>query len=151
VIRPALAIVAALSTTGAAMAQTAGPPAALRPAAVAGAGFNVADLAAARDWYQSKLGMRVLFTVPKDGKPYEHIMTLGEGKGRAVLALVQVDKRPPGPNPFGRVILQVPDGKALAAWLKTQGVQTREIVPNVAYMLTDPEGNPVELYTPAKR
>jgi len=27
-------------------------------------------------------------------------------------------------------------------------VAVREVIPNTAYFVTDPEGNPVELYTP---
>jgi len=35
-----------------------------------------------------------------------------------------------------------------ADWLK--GVESREVIPNVAYFIRDPEGDPVELYTPPK-
>ena len=48
------------------------------------------------------------------------------------------------------MILAVPNAKGLADWLKTQGVESREVIANVAYFIRDPEGNPVELYTPAK-
>lgn len=125
-------------------------PAALKPTHVAGPGLNVRDLEAMKTWYMTKLGMSVLFTVPRNGKVYEYIMRLDDGPGRAVIALVQ-SNRAPGPNTFSRVILEVPDARGLAAFLETQGVKSREVVPNVAYFIQDPEGNPIELYTPAKR
>ena len=67
------------------------------------------------------------------------------------LALLASPTRPEGPNPFSRIILNVPDAKGLADHLKTQGIASREVIPNVAYFLDDPEGNAVELFTPPKR
>jgi len=58
--------------------------------------------------------------------------------------------RPPGPNGFGRVILETPDAKALGQLLAARGVPMREVVPGAAYFITDPEGNAIELYTPPK-
>ncbi|HEY2753763.1 MAG TPA: VOC family protein [Phenylobacterium sp.] len=135
-------------TAGAAWAQ--GPPAALKPAHVAGPGLNVTDLEGQKAWYMAKLGMSVTNTLQRSGKPYEYIMGFGDGPGAAIIALLQSPQRPPGPNAFSRVILAVPDAKALAEWLKTQGVESREVIPNAAYFIRDPEGNPIELYTPAK-
>ena len=54
-------------------------------------------------------------------------------------------------NTLSRLILHVPDARALAAHLAKQGIMTSEVVPGVAYFLSDPEGNPVELYTPPSR
>ena len=39
---------------------------------------------------------------------------------------------------------------ACQSWLKGQGVESREVIPNAAYFIRDPEGNPIELYTPPK-
>jgi catechol 2,3-dioxygenase-like lactoylglutathione lyase family enzyme len=128
---------------------TAEIPAALAPKAIAGAGINVKDLEAQKAWYVEKLGMRLLDTYQRDGKPFEYIM--GYGGPGAVLALLASSQRPAGPNLMGRVILQVPDAKGLADHLKTQGVPNREALPNVAYFIQDPEGNPIELYTPPAR
>jgi len=58
--------------------------------------------------------------------------------------------RPPGPNGFGRVILETPDAKALGQLLAGRGAPMREVVPGVAYFITDPEGNAIELYTPPR-
>lgn len=141
-----LAAAVGLTASGA----VAAPPASLRPAHVAGPGLYVADLEAQKAWYMDKLGMSVTNTMKRDGQPFEYIMGFGDGDGAAILALAKTGQRPAGPNGFSRVILAVPDAKGLADWLKTQGVENREVIPNVAYFVRDPEGNPVELYTPPK-
>ena len=137
------------------MAQTAAPPAAipaaLAPTAVAGPGINVADLEGQKTWYEAKLGMRVISAIRRDGEIFEYIMGYRGGPGAAIVVLMQSASRPRGPNGFSRLILTVPDAKGLAGFLTTQGVANREVVPDVAYFITDPEGNPIELYTPAKR
>jgi catechol-2,3-dioxygenase len=51
---------------------------------------------------------------------------------------------------MGRIILAVPDAKGLAEWLKTQGVDNRQVIAGVAYFINDPEGNVIELYTAPK-
>jgi len=136
----------ALAASGAA----AGPPAELKPAHVAGPGLYVADLEAQKAWYMDKLGMSVTTAMQRDGQTFEYIMGFGDGAGAAILALAKTGKRPDGPNGFSRVILATPNAKGLADWLKTQGVESREVIANVAYFIRDPEGNPVELYTPPK-
>lgn len=133
-----------------ASAATAGPPAGLTPAHVSGPGVNVLDLEAARTWYVDKLGMHVVRTYDRAGKPFEYVLNFNDGPDRAVLVLALSTRRPPGPNLNSRLILLVPDAKGLAAWLKTVGVEPREVVKDVAYFVVDPEGNPVELYTPPK-
>lgn len=121
-----------------------------------GPGLYVRDLAGARQWYESRLGLTVMKTYPTApggpdaGQPYEYIMSFGDGADRAVLVLTKSTTRPAGPNTFARVILQAPDAKGLATRLKAQGVEMREVIPDVAYFLIDPEGNKVELYTPPK-
>lgn len=139
-------IAMALSTTTAAAGEI---PAALMPKAVAGPGLNVTDLEAQRAWYQDKLGMRVINTISRQGKPHEYVM--GYDPRGAIVALLEAPQRPAGPNRMSRVILQVPDAKGLAEFLKGQGVENREVVPGVAYFIADPEGNPIELYTPPAR
>jgi len=121
-------------------------PAALTPKRIAGPGINVHDLEGQRAWYQEKLGMRLVDTVRRDGKPFEYILGY-EGSG-TILALLHDPERPAGANHMSRLILLVPDAKALAEHLETQGVAAREVLPNAAYFIEDPEGNPVELYTP---
>jgi catechol-2,3-dioxygenase len=139
---------AAWMAAGAALAE---PPANLKPAHVAGAGLNVMDLEGQKAWYSAKLGMTVTNTIKAaDGSPREYVMGYGGGPTAAIVALLKSPARQPGPNAMGRIILLVPDAKALADWLKTQGVENRQVIPNVAYFINDPEGNAIELYTPAK-
>ena len=131
-------------------AACAAPPAGLKPSHIAGPGVNVADLEAAKAWYVDKLGMTQVRSYDRDGKPFEYVLNFNDGPDRAVLVLMLSAKRPPGPNLNSRLILQVPDARGLAAHLKTVGVEAREVVADVAYFIADPEGNPIELYTPPK-
>jgi len=136
----------------AATAATAAPPGGLKPQHVAGPGLNVLDLEAQKAWYMDMLGMSVADTLQRQGKPYEYIMGFGDGPSGAIIALLQSPQRPPGPNAYGRIILAVPNAKGLADWLLKRGVENREVIPNVAYFIRDPEGNALELYTaPAKK
>ncbi|HZZ32321.1 MAG TPA: VOC family protein [Phenylobacterium sp.] len=140
-----LGAVAAMSAAGAAVA--AGPPADLKPAHVAGPGLYVIDLEAQKAWYSEKLGLSVRDTIQRGGTPYEYVMGYSDGPAGAILALAKSTMRPAGANAFSRVILATPNAKGLADWLKAQGVENREVIPNVAYFIRDPEGNNVELYT----
>lgn len=142
-----IGLAAALLLGGAAAAA---PPAAIAPNVISGWGWNVMDLEAQKSWYEAKLGMKVLRTYDRDGKVFEYIMGFDNAPaGSAILALLAWPERKPGPSTAGRLILIVPDSKALSEWLTAQGVQTRMVVPG-AYFFTDPEGNPIELYTPPK-
>ena len=143
--------VAAAAILGAGAARADGPPASLKPAKVDGAGLNVMDLEAQKAWYSAKLGMTLVNTIKApDGSPREYIMGYGGGPEAAIVALLKSPARQPGPNAMGRIILGVPDAKGLADWLKTQGVEARQVIPNVAYFIADPEGNAIELYTAPK-
>ena len=62
-------LLAALFLAEAARAEP--PPAALRPQAIAGSGWSVLNIDAARDWYIDKLGMKLLNTYSRDGNPIE--------------------------------------------------------------------------------
>jgi catechol-2,3-dioxygenase len=144
---------AALAATAwmTAAAALAEPPANLKPAHVAGAGLNVIDLEGQKAWYAAKLGMTVTNTIKApDGSPREYVMGYGGGPTAAIVALLKSSTRQPGPNSMGRIILLVPDAKALADWLNTQGVPSRQVIANTAYFINDPEGNAIELYTPPK-
>jgi catechol 2,3-dioxygenase-like lactoylglutathione lyase family enzyme len=124
----------------------AAPPANLAPKTISGWGWNVMDLEAQKAWYIDKLGMKQVGVYQRDGKVFEYIMGY-DAAGGAILALLASPQRKPGPSSAGRLILRVPDSKALADWLATQGVTARMVAPG-AYFIADPEGNPIELYTP---
>ena len=140
------ALISSLAVAGAAAEPM---PAALRPSHILGAAVNVADLDAERDWYVAKLGMQVVGQYPAKGTPFEWFLAFDKTEGHATVTLTK-KARPPGANPYGRTIIQAPDAKGLAAWLKTQGVAVREAVPGMAYFVEDPEQNQIELYTPPK-
>lgn len=138
------------ATTAHAATPAADPlPAALRPTEVAGVGFNVMDLEAERDWYVSRLGMQVTGVLGAKDKPFELILGFGEGPHAAYLALLRSSNRSGALNGAARLILHVPDAKALAARLAAEGAPTRELIPGTAYFVTDPEGNTIELYRAA--
>jgi len=141
----AAAMLAGMGLAGTALAA---PPANLAPGNISGWGWNSIDLEAQKAWYETRLGMKVVRTYNRDGKVYEYIMGFeGAGPQSAILALLASPQRKPGPSTAGRLILRVPDSKALADWLATQGVAARLVAPG-AYFIADPEGNPIELYTP---
>jgi len=126
------------------------PPANLLPTAVGGAVVYVHNLEAMRQWYQTMLGFQVRTVYRRDGAIFEYI--LGIGDSPAFMGLMQSSARPQGSNTNSRVVLPVPNPKALADHMATQGVYVREAVPGSAYFLLDPEGNQVEIYrlsTPA--
>jgi catechol-2,3-dioxygenase len=136
-------------SAGANVAWADGPPAGLTPTKVDGAGLNCMDIEAQKAWYAGKLGMTLANTMKAaDGSPREYIMSYAPGS--AVVALLKSPARQPGPNAMGRIILAVPNAKGLADWLKTQGVDNRQVIANVAYFIADPEGNAIELYTAPK-
>src|ERR1051326_9088360 len=95
-------IFAAAMAAGLALAAGAahadGPPADLKPSKVDGAGLNVMDLEAQKAWYSSKLGMTLLNTIQREGKPYEYLMGYGGGPDAAIVALLKSPTRQPGPN-----------------------------------------------------
>lgn len=141
----AAAMLAGMGLAGTALAA---PPANLAPRTVSGWGWNVMDLPAEKAWYEAKLGMRLVRTYDREGKAYEYIMGFeGAAPDTAILALLASPNRKPGPSTAGRLILRVPDSKGLADWLAKEGVTARMVAPG-AYFIADPEGNPIELYTP---
>jgi len=125
----------------------AAPPAAIAPKGISGWGWNVMDLEAQKAWYIDKLGMQQVGVYSREGKVFEYIMGFEAGRDGAILALLASPQRKPGPSTAGRLILRVPDSKALSEHLTKDGVPTRLVAPG-AYFFADPEGNPIEIYTP---
>lgn len=151
-----IAAAAALLATGGAFAQTPktdlgtgpaleGPPATLLPERVGGAVVYVRDLEAQRQWYETMLGFKVVNTYSRNGQVFEYIMNTGDQMG-GFMGIARNDARPNGYNTNARVVLPVPDPRALASFFASKGVFVREAVPGSAYLILDPEGNQVELY-----
>ena len=55
--------------------------------------------------------------------------------------------RPPGYNAFSRLILEVPNPRALAEHIHSQGFSMSVILKNYVYMVMDPEGNQIEIFS----
>lgn len=134
--------------TSAATASTSHDAAGGGLKALLGAGLYVRDLEAARGWYESVLGLDLLRTIRKDGRDYEHVLGIKGSSTRAILALVARPDREDAPNTSGRIIFEAVDARAMAAAMRERGLEVREAVPGRAYFLSDPEGNPIEFYTP---
>jgi hypothetical protein len=107
------------------------------------------DLEGQRAWYAAKLGMTLFGTTKAaDGSTREYIMGYALGSDTAIVTLLKWPTGQAPPNAMGRIILGVPNAKGLADWLKTQGVDNIQMVANVSYSISDPEGNAIVLYTP---
>jgi len=120
------------------------PQALTATATIRGANFFVNDLEAQRAWYEQMLGMKVLRTFARDGELFEYLMGYDD-PASARLALAKAP-RPPGANSFSRIMIAVPDAKALADHLYGQGALIREAIPGRTFFVYDPEGNCIEFY-----
>lgn len=125
---------------------TIGPiPANLKPNRISGPAINCADFEKQKEWYTTVLGMTVVQTLERNGKPFEYLLSTDKERGsNAILALLN-GKREPGATTYGRVIFGVADGEATAAHLRSHGVAVRKVAVG-AYFLNDPEGNLIELF-----
>src|SRR5947207_1158598 len=98
----ALGLGAAL-TLALAMPAAAAPPANLAPKNVSGWGWNVMDLEAQKTWYETRLGMKMVRKLDREGKAFEYIMAFdGAVPESAILALLASPQRKPGPSSAGR-------------------------------------------------
>jgi len=122
-------------------------PADKTPVRMGGMVFFVNDLEAQRIWYENVLGMKVVRTYERDGKLFEYIMAYEDQN--QVLALM-LDRRPAGAQSVARLLLRVPDPKALADHLYANGIAVRCSSP-MSCVMTDPEGNSIEISNPRPR
>jgi catechol 2,3-dioxygenase-like lactoylglutathione lyase family enzyme len=120
-------------------------PANLKPPRLRGSVITVADLPAEQKWYETVFS----FVKVRDVSANEIVESLEPGNPNAVNLVLQRGKREPGATTYGRLIINVDDAKGIAAFLQTHGVTTRQVIPNQAYFINDPEGNLIELYQPS--
>ena len=142
-----LAAAMALSCAGCATAQALPPLAeSERPLRMSGMGLNVDDLEAQKAFYTDVLGYKTVVRVPgPDGTAYEYILSMdGTLTGGALLVLTKHD-RDAGSTSFGRIVLAVPDGRAMAERAVAGGA-TAENLRDGTNFIKDPEGNLIELY-----
>ena len=119
-------------------------PKKLLPVRIAGTAFYVNNLEAQRKWYETMFGMEVYRIYERDGVIFEYVMV--SPGGDTALALM-TSMRPPGYNSYSRLILEVPNARALAEHIHSQGASMRVAARNIAYMVLDPEGNQIEIFT----
>ena len=67
-------------------------------------------------------------------------------EGNTGLALMS-GLRPPGYNSYCRLIFEVPNPRALAEHVHSQGSSMSVILKNYVYMIMDPEGNQIEIFS----
>jgi len=142
-----------LAVLGAAAVFTSGPsparaqasplPEALRPHRAAGLALNVSDLERSRSFYTDVLGMKVVGSGPEGG-PVRYY-TLGMSGDRATDTLLVLSKGASAPaTSFGRVILYVPDARALAQRVAVAGYPVARLSDRIN-LVNDPDGYLVEL------
>lgn len=125
------------------MRTWAAAPQELLPVRVAGFALYVNNLEAQRTWYETMFGMEVRRIYERDGVAFEYVMSSpGTNTGLALMTSM----RPPGYNAFSRLILEVPNARALAEHIHRQGCSMSVVAKNVVYMVMDPEGNQIEIF-----
>lgn len=142
----------AAALAGPAAAQAVAPlPDAERPIRASGVGLNVADVERSRQFYTEVLGFKVAARVPAQGPAQEYLLGLTGDLRADTLIVVRKGAPQPGAASFGRIVLVVPDGAALAK----RAVAAGRPAPKVAHgtnFITDPDGYSIELYQrPATR
>jgi len=148
-----LVVAATLAIPAAACAETVPAlPEAMKPLRMSGMGLNVRDIEAAKTFYTDVLGYKVAARVPaKDGTAAEYLLSLSGTITDGGL-LVLTNRAPvAGSTSFGRVILVVPNGRAMAERVVAAGGKADKVADGTN-IVRDPEGNVIELYQrPAPR
>jgi catechol 2,3-dioxygenase-like lactoylglutathione lyase family enzyme len=143
-----LAGAAALAALAApASAQTPPPamPDAIRPIRMSGVGLTVSDLERSMRFYTEVLGMKVGVRLPASGPAEEYLLGFtGDIRADALVVLRQGVVQP-GATSFGRVVLAVPNGRAMAERVKAGGGDAPKIVDGTN-LVRDPDGYMIELY-----
>lgn len=144
-----LAVTAALAC-GAVQAQTAGPPPA-KALGVMSATFATTDLDRSIAFYTKGLGLTA--KAPMERKEVTEVPLIFPGGGMSLLLMKwKGDAASPHGKPrIGRLILNVPDIKALAAQLEAAGYPLQRPVAEqpqfhiLVGLAEDPDGNQLEL------
>lgn len=117
----------------------------IRPHGLSGVALNVVDIEREKDFYINVLGMQVVQRIPSQGRLREYLLAFGSSaKDGPVVILTKTDKVDPKATDFGRLVLDVPNGEALARRAAEAGYPPRRIVEG-SNTLTDPEGHKIEL------
>lgn len=143
-----LAALAALVMAGSAAAQSALAPLTneVKPVRMSGLGLRVSDIERSKAFYTDVLGFKVDAKVPgKDGKVLEYLLGMtGDLNSDGLLVLGQ-GAVTPGAQSFGRIVMVVPNGRAMAERVKAGGGDAPKIVDGTN-IVHDPDGYVIELY-----
>ncbi|MBN1664153.1 MAG: VOC family protein [Deltaproteobacteria bacterium] len=120
------------------------PPPELLPVRLAGMALYVNNLEAQRKWYETMFGMKVHRIYERDGVIFEYVMVTPGGNTAALPLMTSM--RPPGYNAFSRIVIEVPNARALAEHIHSQGSSMSVVAKNIVYMVMDPEGNQIEIF-----
>jgi lactoylglutathione lyase len=140
------ALTLGLALSSAAMAQTVPPlDAAIKPTRESGMGLRVSDLERSMRFYTEVLGYKIDQKVPAQGKTVEYLLGYtGDSQADALLVISQGVVQP-GATAFGRLILTVPNGRALAQRVAANG-GTVDKLADGTNIVKDPDGYVIELY-----
>ena len=115
--------------------------------------YIVNDVAAAVEFYVSKLGFEVELQVPAFASLVRNDLTLWLGGPKSSAARPMLDGAVPSAGGWSRFVLVVDDLESVVSRLKDDGVTFKnEIVENQGRKQTlceDPSGNVIELQQPA--
>lgn len=137
----------ALFAAGAATAQAVPPLAdGVRPIRVSGVGLTVSDLERSRAFYTDVLGLRVDARVPAQGKAVEYLLGMTGDLRADTLVVLRQGEVKPGATGFGRLVLVVPDGRAMAERVAAAGVPQPTPPRDGTNVVSDPDGYRIELY-----
>lgn len=120
-------------------------PANLKPDRIRSSVIMVSDLPGMTKWYETVWG----FVKTREVNASEYVFSLNPADPNATALILQRGARQPGATSYGRLILNVANAKGVADFLQTHGVTTRQVIPNQAYFINDPEGNQIEIYQAA--
>ncbi|MBN1664151.1 MAG: VOC family protein [Deltaproteobacteria bacterium] len=118
-------------------------PAELLPVRIAATCLYTTHLEAQREWYEKMLGFKVSRAMERDGRIFEYIM---ETPGGSTILTLAEGIRPPGYNSYTRLVLEVPNARALAEHIHSQRSSMLIAAKNIVYMVIDPEGNQIEIF-----
>src|SRR5690606_20522556 len=124
-----LSALAVLTLAGPASAQSVPPLAEeARPIRMSGIGLNVKDIERQKQFYTQVLGFKVVARVPaKDGTAKEYLLGLTGSLTNDTLVVLTAHAPTAGSNSFGRVVLVVPNGRAMAERVVAGGGTARKI------------------------
>jgi catechol 2,3-dioxygenase-like lactoylglutathione lyase family enzyme len=142
----AVALIGA-ALAGVAFAQAVPPlPDAIKPIRMSGVGLNVSDLERSMKFYTEVLGFKVASRQPAQGPASEYLLGFTGQVREDNLVVLRKGAVEPGAKTFGRILLVVPNGKALAERVVAAGYPMDRPLAATTNFVRDPDGYLIELY-----